>query len=283
MDVPVSQSAQFLALGWVIAAVAMAGLWLLGRSTRNYGVVDVGWTYLVAALAACFAVIGPGATSRRLLIGSLFLCWGLRLGSYLLWDRVLGRPEDGRYATLRQSWGTGPGGAATADRRFFWFFQAQALAAVFFAVPALLPSLNADPDLSGLEVAAAALWLVAVAGESAADWQLTRFKRTPGTRGRTCRSGLWRYSRHPNYFFEWLVWVAYALFAVASPGGWVAIICPAVMLYLLFRVTGIPATEAQALQSRGHDYRDYQATTSAFVPWFPRRASAPAHESTAHP
>ncbi|MGE3509911.1 MAG: DUF1295 domain-containing protein, partial [Vicinamibacterales bacterium] len=112
-----------------------------------------------------------------------------------------------------------------------------------------------------------------------ADLQLRRFKASPRRGSRTCRDGLWRYSRHPNYFFEWLVWVAYALFAAASSWGFVAFACPVVMLYLLFRVTGIPATEAQALASRGDDYRDYQATTSAFVPWRPRVSAVPDRDS----
>ena len=110
---------------------------------------------------------------------------------------------------------------------------------------------------------------MALAGESAADRQLEAFRRDPANRGKTCRVGLWRVSRHPNYFFEWLVWVAYFVFALASPWGWVTIYCPALMLFFLFRVTGIPATEAQALKSRGEDYRQYQRTTSAFFPWFP--------------
>ena len=118
------------------------------------------------------------------------------------------------------------------------------------------------------------MWVLAVAGESLADWQLAQFKRNPASRGRTCRAGLWRYSRHPNYFFEWLVWVAFALFAVSSPLGFLALACPAAMLYLLLQVTGIPATEAQAVLSRGDDYRNYQATTSMFVPWFPRQVTA---------
>jgi steroid 5-alpha reductase family enzyme len=130
--------------------------------------------------------------------------------------------------------------------------------------------INRAPGLAAIEITAIALWTVALIGEAIADAQLERFKAQPSNRGRTCRIGLWRYSRHPNYFFEWLIWVAYALFALASPYGWIAIACPLVMLYLLFRVTGIPATEAQALRTRGEDYRQYQAATSAFVPWFPK-------------
>jgi steroid 5-alpha reductase family enzyme len=120
-------------------------------------------------------------------------------------------------------------------------------------------------------MAGLALWAVAFAGELTADMQLEAFKQRPGTSGRTCRDGLWRYSRHPNYFFEWLIWCAFFLVALPAPWGATAVICPAMMLYFLFRVTGIPATEAQALRTRGEDYRKYQATTSVFVPWFPRR------------
>ena len=138
------------------------------------------------------------------------------------------------------------------------------------AAPLLAACLNPAPAIHPLEWAGLVLWAVTLAGEAVADRQLEVFRRDPASRGRTCRSGLWRYSRHPNYFFEWLVWVAYFVFALASPWGWATVYCPALMLYFLFRVTGIPATEEQAVRSRGDDYRDYQRTTSAFVPWFPK-------------
>jgi steroid 5-alpha reductase family enzyme len=116
-----------------------------------------------------------------------------------------------------------------------------------------------------------ALWLVAVVGESVADRELAAHRADPSRRGATCRSGLWRYSRHPNYFFEWLHWWTYVIIAAGAPWWWVALAGPAVMTFFLFKVTGIPATEAQALATRGDDYRDYQRTTSVFVPWFPKR------------
>ena len=119
--------------------------------------------------------------------------------------------------------------------------------------------------------AAVALWAVAIVGEAAADRQLDRFKRDPANRGRLCDVGLWRYSRHPNYFFEFVIWISYALYAAGSPFGWSGIVSPALILYFLFRVTGIPLTEAQALRSRGEAYRRYQETTSVFVPWFRNR------------
>jgi steroid 5-alpha reductase family enzyme len=142
---------------------------------------------------------------------------------------------------------------------------------VILSVPFLIPSLNGRPELHPLEVAGALLWFIALCGETLADAQLAAFKRNPANRGAVCDRGLWRYSRHPNYFFEWLVWVAFFVFACGSPWGWISVLCPAVMLHLLLRVTGIPLTEQQALRSRGDAYRRYQQTTSAFFPWFPRR------------
>jgi len=115
------------------------------------------------------------------------------------------------------------------------------------------------------------LWVIAICGESLADRQLDAFKANPANRGKVCESGLWYYSRHPNYFFEWLIWVAFFLFALPAPWGWATIVAPALMLFFLLRVTGIPYTEQQSLRSRGAAYRQYQRSTSAFVPWFKTR------------
>ena len=242
----------------------MAALWIWQQRLQNAGVVDVGWTALVAALAILDARFSDGWVFRRAIAGFMIGSWGLRLAVYLLYDRVLNRPEDGRYAEMRRGWGV------DAPRRFFWFFQTQALAAVAFSLPALFASANPEADFGPLEIAGAALWIAAFAGESTADRQLLRFKSAPANRGLICRAGLWKYSRHPNYFFEWLIWVALALFASGSPWGWITAACPIAMLYFLFRVTGIPLNEAQALRTRGDAYRDYQRTTSVFVPLRPR-------------
>jgi steroid 5-alpha reductase family enzyme len=250
--------------GWILAGAVMALLWVWQRRLHNAGIVDVGWTAIVAGLAILDARIGDGWEFRRAAAGFMIGSWGLRLALYLLYDRVLNRPEDGRYAEMRHAWGD------EAPRRFFWFFQTQALAAVAFSTPALFASANPDPAFSGLEIAGVGLWIAAFAGESTADRQLLRFKSDSANRGRTCRTGLWRFSRHPNYFFEWLVWIALALFASGSPWGWTTFACPAAMLYFLFKVTGIPLNEAQALRTRGDEYRAYQRATSVFVPWRPR-------------
>jgi steroid 5-alpha reductase family enzyme len=254
----------------LIGAAAVCGLmfvlWLVHFPMRNAAIVDGGWAGGLALLAILYAFAGSGDSHRRLLIGAMGGVWGLRLSLYLLFTRVFGHPEEGRYVALRAKWKTGIGW------KFLIFFEAQAVLCVLLSVPFLLPAMNPAPGLSPIEIGAAVLWVLALAGETLADWQLHRFKSDPANRGRTCRAGLWNYSRHPNYFFEWLIWVSYALFALASPHGYWGLTAPALMLYFLFRVTGIPATERQALRTKGEDYRRYQETTSAFVPWFPRRA-----------
>lgn len=252
-----------LAIGWAGAAVVMCAFWLWHRRMENAGVVDVGWTVCVGTMGAFYAAAGPGAPWRRWMVAVMFVTWSARLAVHLLTDRVLGKREDSRYAELRAR------GSVAAAAMFFPFFQAQALLAVVFSIAAVIPALNTAPNVRPVEVVSVALWLCALVGETAADQQLKAFKRRPGSRGTTCRDGLWRYSRHPNYFFEWLIWVAYSLFALGSPWGFVTLACPALMLYLLLRVTGIPETEAQAVRSRGDDYRRYQETTSVFVPWWP--------------
>jgi steroid 5-alpha reductase family enzyme len=258
-----------LATLWGLAALLMAAVmaatFALAVRVRNFGWVDVAWSWNFALLAAHFALLGAGHAPRRALIGGMVALWSLRLGAYLF-RRVSGRHpvEDGRYARLRRDW------AHALHARFFVFFQAQGTLNVLLAAPLALACVDPEPRLRANEWAAAGLWLIAVAGEALADRQLETFKADPEAHGRVCRVGLWRLSRHPNYFFEWLVWCAYFLFVAASPWGWVTVACPLLMLFFLFRVTGIPATEEQALRSKGDAYREYQRTTSAFVPWWPR-------------
>lgn len=258
-----------LALLAVAALCAgFAVLYLLARRLDNYGIVDVAWSYAFGALAACYALFAPGWPVRRALVASMVVLWSLRLGTHLLIRVSRHHPvEDTRYAQLRRDW------AANFHPKMFGFFQLQAVSVVLLGTAFLLASRNPAPALHPLEVAGLALWLVALSGEALADAQLAAFKRDPANRGQVCDRGLWRYSRHPNYFFEWLIWVAYFVFALGSPWGWLAAIGPAGMLYLLLRVTGIPLAEEQSLRSKGDAYRRYQAATSAFVP-LPRRRGA---------
>jgi steroid 5-alpha reductase family enzyme len=250
-------------------AVVFALLYAFARRIDNYGIVDIAWSYAFGVVALFYALLGPGWLPRRALIAAITLVWSARLGTHLH-VRVMGHHpvEDGRYRQLRQDWAMG------FARKMFGFFQMQAASVVLLGLAPLLASLNGAPGFHPVELAGAALWLVAVLGEALADAQLAAFKRDPAKRTGVCDVGFWRYSRHPNYFFEWLIWVSFALFALGSPHGWLALTGPAGILYLLLRVTGIPLTEEQSLRSRGDAYRRYQQTTSAFVPWFPRQPSS---------
>ena len=257
-----------LATAFLIAALTVTALMLalygVARRVNKVGVVDVGWAWATGLLAVAVLLAGDGDPVRRAVAAGCIGLWSLRLGTYLLFNRVIGAEEDGRYQAMLDHWGD------TAWRKMFWFYLAQAGFAILFAVPMLPVATAPAPFPSLADAAALAVWAVAVLGEGVADRQLARWRAAPEHRGRTCRAGLWRYSRHPNYFFEWLHWWAYVLLALSSPWWWVTLAAPALMLAFLYRFTGIPYTEAQALRSRGEDYRDYQRTTSAFFPWFPR-------------
>lgn len=255
-----------LLLALAVSLTVMTLVWLASVRLRNAGIVDVAWAGLFALLAAIYAWLGDGDPARRAAGAAMMILWSIRLAAHL-GVRVFGHieSEDGRYAALRAAWG------AKAGRRMLFFFLFQGLTNVALSIPILIASSNREPFPRTIELAALALWLAALAGESIADAQLRRFKADPANRGKVCDTGLWWWSRHPNYFFEWLVWCGFFLFALGSPSGWIAAYCPVLMLWFLYRVTGIPATEAQSLRSRGDAYRRYQQTTSPFVPWFPKR------------
>ena len=254
-----------VACGWAASALLLFLLWLHQVRVKNATLVDVGWTVSLAGCGVLYAAIGPGEPVQRALAGLLAAIWGLRLGWYLVRDRVLGhKAEDSRYQNLRAAW------APNANLQFAWFYQVQALAAVALSLPFAFIAWHPATALAPIQWVGIAVWTASIILETVADRQLAAFRNDPANKGTTCRSGLWRYSRHPNYFFEWLVWVGLAL--VASPtapyGPWVWI-APLVMLILVTKVSGIPWAEMQSLKSRGEDFRRYQRETSAFVPWFP--------------
>lgn len=257
----ISQATSLLLMGAAIVCAMMMLLWIIHLLIRNAAIVDVGWAAGLGLLAAYYAYSAPGYAPRKYLIATMAGIWSIRLASYLLFARVLGHPEEGRYVQLRAEWKT------ALPLRFFFFFQFQALLDLVLSLPFLLACLDTRFGIGNFEKIGAFIWLIGMFGESIADAQLNRFKQNPANKGTTCRAGLWKYSRHPNYFFEWTIWVGYAIFALASPYGWLGLIAPALILYFLLGLTGIPATEAQALRSRGDEYRAYQRSTSAFIPW----------------
>lgn len=271
----VSTTIQFGSVLWAWLGLALffAALWIVAVRETDAGWVDFGWSLSLGLVVLGYAFVAPGDPWRRVLLAVLTGAWSLRLAWYLLQDRILkAEAEDGRYQQLRAHWGN------KANRWFFFFFQGQAFANVLLGLPHWI--LMSNPQPLGLWDAAGGLvFLAAILGERAADEQLQRWRREPRNRGRTCRLGLWRYSRHPNYFFEWLHWLAYPVMGVglwgAGLGSWwlLTLAASVVMLVLLLGGTGIPYTEKQAIRSRGEDYRRYQREVSAFFPWFPRDSS----------
>jgi steroid 5-alpha reductase family enzyme len=253
-----------LTVVWLAAGVAMAAGWQGQRRRSNAGIVDVIWAAGVGGSAGYYAVMGDGAALPRVTLAVLGGAWGLRLAMHL-WLRVRGEAEDGRYRHLRVHW-------RGDQRRFFLFFQFQAVLIALFSLPFLAVARNQTAGITAWWVAGIVIWLASVGGEWVADRQLARFRAKASNRGTVCRQGLWRYSRHPNYFFEWMHWFAYVCFAVGSPIHWLAWTGPLVMYAFLRWVSGIPYTEAQALRTRGEDYRDYQRTTPMLFPWFPKRS-----------
>ncbi len=240
-------------------------LWILHFPLKNAAIVDIGWSFGLVFLSIFYLLVGPGDSTRKILLTLLVAFWGTRLGIHLLQSRIIGQSEEGRYQQLRTDWKTNIG------FKFFLFFQFQAVLDLFLSIPFLIVACNPNPKISLVEYLGLFIGLISILGESIADFQLERFKSDPKNRGEVCQIGLWRYSRHPNYFFEWLIWISFFIFALGSPYGFISILCPILMFYFLFKVTGIPATEAQSIRSRGDKYRQYQQTTSAFIPWFPRK------------
>ena len=254
-----------IATGFAIGLMLV--VWRVALRVNNLGIVDVAWSLGFLPLAGLFAWLAPGDPSRRALVVAMAGLWSLRLGTHIAARVRAHHPqEDVRYAQLRVEWG----GRLLA--KTFWFFQFQAAILAALATVFLVPCLNVHPGITPLEWAGVVIWALALAGESVADAQLKRFQTRLENKGRICQAGLWNYSRHPNYFFEWLVWVGFFVFAWGSPGGCWTVLCPGLMLFFLLRVTGIPMTEALSVRSKGEAYREYQRTTCAFVPWFKKSA-----------
>ena len=263
-----------LAILAAVMAIALSAImtvaWQVQRTTGHTGWIDVCWTLgtgIVAVLGSLVPITAdrlPGP--RQILVAVLIAFWSLRLGGHiLLRTREVG--DDPRYRDLIRQWG------ANADMRMFLQLQSQAAVGLILAVSVALAANNTRPALGWQDFLGFALLLGALAGEAMSDWQLRRFKSDPANRGRIYEAGLWSLSRHPNYFFEWLCWLAYPVIAIdlspANPLGWISLLAPACMYWVLVHVSGIPPLEAHMLRTRGDQFRKLQARTRAFFP-FPK-------------
>jgi steroid 5-alpha reductase family enzyme len=254
----------------IALSAIMAGAWVVQQRTGNSGWVDTIWTFglgLVGVIGAFVPLGSSEAGLRQFIVAGLVAAWSLRLGVHIA-NRSAGISDDPRYAELIRGWG------ADASRQMFWLLQKQALVSIPLAASVLLAAHNPVAELRVQDWLGAALLLLAIAGEALADRQLRRFRANAANRGKVCDAGLWRWSRHPNYFFEWMGWLSYPLIAVDFAGeypmGWLAFAGPICMYWLLKHVSGVPPLEEHMLRSRGDAYRRYQARTSVFFPAPPR-------------
>ncbi|CCE07314.1 conserved membrane hypothetical protein [Bradyrhizobium sp. STM 3843] len=260
-----------LLIGLPLSAL-MALAWVVQQRTGNSGWVDTIWTFsvgLVGAAGALWPVTGEAPNGRQWLVAVLVAIWSVRLGTHVA-RRTTKISDDPRYAEFARQWGK------DAPRRMFLFLQQQAWGslplafAIFVAAHVPAAGLRLQDGLGAL------ILLIGIAGEALADAQLKAFRSNPDNHGKVCDVGLWRWSRHPNYFFEWVCWLSYPVIALAPdyPWGLASILAPLFMYWILVHVTGIPPLEEQMLRSRGARYRAYQDRTSAFFPLPPRKQSA---------
>ena len=253
--------------GLLVAVMALA--WVAQAATRNAGWVDAFWSFGTggAGVVAALWPLGAPVTVRQILVALLVAAWGMRLGLYIAERSAKGR-EDVRYARLRAQWGAG------YPARMFGFLMIQAFAAWVLLLSVMVAARNPAPSPAWADLLGVALLGVAVIGEALADWQMRAFRADPAHRGQVMQRGLWAWSRHPNYFFQTLGWVAYPVIALGPAGspwlGLLALTGPALMYWLLAHVSGIPPLEREMLASRGDLFRAYQASTSAFFPLPPR-------------
>jgi steroid 5-alpha reductase family enzyme len=248
----------------VFLVVAMSLAWAVQRRTGNSGWIDTIWSFAVGVAGAGVALTAAGADGpgpRQWLVAALAAIWAVRLGGYIAF-RSKGAGEDPRYAWLMQEWGE------DASRRLFQFLQAQALAGLILVGAIAVAARDPAPALRPLDLLGALLFLAALAGAALADEQLRRYRAAAVHRGGVCEDGLWAWSRHPNYFFEWLGWCAFPVIALSggAPIGLLALAAPALMYLLLAHVSGVPPLEAHMERSRGAAFADYRARVNAFFP-----------------
>lgn len=259
----------FIVISIALSAI-MTAAWQVWRSTSNSGWVDMIWTFGLGTIGCVGAVTSlalSGTTARRVLVACLIAGWSLRLGLHIA-RRTARITDDPRYAKLLRDWG------ADAPRQMFWLLQKQALVSIPLALSMILAAWNPLPGLRLQDYLGALALDIGIVGEAVSDNELRRFRADPANHDRICDAGLWGWSRHPNYFFEWFGWLAYPLLAIdltgAYPWGWVAFAGPACMYWLLVHISGIPPLEEHMLERRRDEFLAYQARTNAFFPAPPR-------------
>lgn len=244
----------------ILTALFTVG-WQVSKCITNVSIVDAMWAYALLIPIGIFIVANEGGTVRNVILLSIAAVWSLRLGTHLAARIYRSYPiEDNRYRGLRKLW------KERAHRNFFILFQINGLLVFLLSLPFYFASKN-SASLGMLELIGLVVFLIGWLGESLADRQLSNFLKESKSK-QICEVGLWNYSRHPNYFFEAVIWIGIYIFCSASPLGYLCIHAPLLMIFLLTKVTGIPPAEKSSISSKGYAYRAYQKTTSSFIPWF---------------
>ena len=251
----------FFCVGFLVAT----GAYLVARKVKLMAIVDTIWTAGLGLGALVYHTIADFESVRSWVVLLLVLMWSFRLSFHLFKDRVFAGHEDPRYKALAEHWGE------KAAINFYYLFLAQIVFIALFLLPVTAAMSHPATGWVWTDTLAIAIALLAMTGEGIADRQLAAFRANPDNKGGVCRKGLWRYSRHPNYFFEFVHWFAYVAFAAAAPLAWLG---PVAMYVFLRFLTGVPPAERSSLKSRGDAYREYQSTTNAFFPWIPRKRPA---------
>jgi steroid 5-alpha reductase family enzyme len=247
--------------GLLVALLATTLTWVVSLFRHDVSIIDSVWSLVLLALCATYFLLFEFSATRGTIVLALAAIWALRLSAYITW-RNRGEPEDARYQAIREKYSP-----YFAVKSLVIVFLLQGVLAWIISLP-LLAAITGSRPLHLLDAAAAGLVLFGTLFESIADTQLARFKAASGSRGQVLDNGLWRYTRHPNYFGECCVWWGFYLFAVAA-GGWWSIISPLLMTFLLLRVSGVALLEKD-IRERRPDYASYIKRTNAFIPGFPR-------------
>lgn len=243
---------------WIYASI----WYLISNLVKRNDIADIAWGLGYVALSIYFFVTSE-VTNRSLLIYALIIAWGIRLALHV-YSRNKGKKEDYRYKQWREDWGRN-----FYIRSYLQVYILQGFFLVIIASPIMIISTNTQPELNWLDLAGALLWLVGFYFEAVGDWQLTRFLQDPDNKGKIMTQGLWRYTRHPNYFGEVTMWWGIFIILLSSPQAWIGIISPLLITFLLLFVSGIPLLEKPFIDNQ--DFQEYKQKTSAFFPLPPKK------------
>lgn len=251
--------------GYGVIFVMMTLVWLVSVVITNASIVDIVWGLGFVVLAWAYFFLTDGDPQRKLLITTLVTIWGLRLTFYLA-KRNIGKGEDYRYQQFRKRYGED----SYWWKSYFQVFMLQGTLMVIIAAPLLASQYATEPNnLTVFDGLGVTIWSIGIIFEAVGDWQLSQFKSNPNNKGKVLRQGLWKYTRHPNYFGDAVVWWGYFTIALATPFGFLSFFGPLVMTFFLLRVSGVAMLE-KSLKKNKPEYEEYIRCTSAFIPLPPK-------------